>query len=152
METSGLTIGQIAKRAGVGVETVRFYERQGLIPEPPRTTSGYRQFPADTVARIGFIQRAQELGFSLREIDELIALRLDGTSSGAEVRARAEAKIEDIEAKIHDLERMRGTLRELTRACSGRGTAAECPILEALADSGAERGAASAAKTGAGRG
>ena len=74
---AGLTIGELAKRAGVGVETVRFYEREGLVAPPPRTGSGYRQYPADTVSRLRFIQRAKELGFSLREIGELISLRLD---------------------------------------------------------------------------
>jgi Hg(II)-responsive transcriptional regulator len=134
MESQGLTIGRVAKCAGVSIETVRFYERQGLIPEPPRTASGYRQFPAKTVARIRFIQRAQELGFSLREIDELIALRLDGSSTKGDVKARAEAKMLDIDTKIRDLRRMREKLSELTRACSGEGETAECPILEALTE------------------
>jgi Hg(II)-responsive transcriptional regulator len=138
-----LTIGQVARSADVGVETVRFYERQGLIPEPPRTDSGYRQYPAETVDRLRFIQRAKELGFSLREIEELISLRLDEGARAADVRARAEAKIQDIEEKIRDLQRMRDTLRELTRACTAEGTTDQCPILGALIQpEAADRGGA----------
>jgi MerR family transcriptional regulator, copper efflux regulator len=132
MPVESLTIGQVARGADVGVETIRFYERQGLIPEPPRTNSGYREYPAETVDRLRFIQRAKELGFSLREIEELISLRLDEGARAADVRARAEAKLQDIEEKIHDLQRMRDTLLELTRACMAEGTTDECPILRAL--------------------
>ena len=134
MKTNGLRIGQVAKRAGVGIETVRFYERQGLIPEPPRTSSGYRQFPEETVGQIGFIQRAQELGFSLREIGELLDLRTDESTCNADIRERAEAKIRDVDARIRDLRRMRSKLDEVTRACSASGTAAPCTILNALND------------------
>src|SRR5215469_14163370 len=102
-----LTIGQLARRAGVGIETVRFYERQGLLAEPARRASGYRQYTEDVVTRLRFIRRAKELGFSLREIAELIALRLDPTKTCGDVRRRAKAKVADIEAKIRDLERMK---------------------------------------------
>src|SRR5919199_5139981 len=94
---AALTIGQIARRAGVGVETVRFYERQGLLEEPARKESGYRQYPEDVVARLRFIKRAKELGFSLKEIKELLALRVDPATTCAEVKARAQAKVADIE-------------------------------------------------------
>ena len=129
---ASLTIGQLAKRTDLRVETIRFYERQGLIPEPPRTVTGYRQYPPETVDRLRFIRRAKELGFSLRETEELISLRLDDGASAAGVRARATEKIRDIDGRIGDLERVRESLAALTRACSGRGSADECPILEAL--------------------
>ena len=127
-----MTIGQLARCSDVGVEAIRFYGRQGLIPEPPRTSSGYRQYPADTVERLRFIRRAKELGFSLREIGELIALRLDGNACSADVRARAEEKVRDIEQKIRDLQRMRSSLAALIDVCAGTGTTDECPILHAL--------------------
>ena len=127
-----LTIGQLAKAAGVGVETLRFYERKGLLPPPPRSRSGYRRYPADAVARVRFIRRAKELGFSLAEIRELLAMRVDPGRSCADVRAVARAKIADVEAKIADLTRMRAVLRRLARACPGEGPVSACPIVEAL--------------------
>jgi DNA-binding transcriptional MerR regulator len=93
---ASLTIGQLAKQSGVGVETLRYYERQRLIPEPPRRRSGYRQYPPETVKRIRFIRRAKELGFSLKEIDELLTLRAESVGQCAEVLARAQGKIADI--------------------------------------------------------
>ena len=129
-----LTIGKVAHLGGVGVETVRFYEREGLIEEPPRTESGYRQYPQETVSRIHFIKRAKELGFSLREIKELLALRIDPEMSCEDIRQRAEAKIADIEEKVRTLRRMKKALAKLTAACSGRAPVSECPILEALED------------------
>lgn len=128
----GLTIGRVAEQAGVGVETVRFYEREGLIRQPPRPRRGHRKYPERTVAELRFIRRAQELGFSLREIDELLALRLDETADRAEVKARAEAKVSEIEGKLRDLQRMRDALVQLVATCSGSGTTRECPILEAI--------------------
>jgi Cu(I)-responsive transcriptional regulator len=130
MET--MTISQVAERAGIGLETVRFYEKQGLVPEPPRTRSGYRQFPDDTVARLRFIQRAKVLGFSLREIQELIELRLDPSARSSDVKARAQAKIREIDGKIRDLKRMRTKLGELERACDGHVSTEDCPIIHAL--------------------
>ncbi len=129
---TGLTIGQLARRAGVGVETVRFYERRGLLETPTRRPSGYRQYADETVARLRFIRRAKELGFSLKEISELLALRFDPGTTCAEVKARAKAKISDIEAKIAALQSMKKALTDLTRSCNGRGPTSECPILEAL--------------------
>lgn len=129
-----MTIGQVARAAEVGVETVRFYEREGLIPEPPRRASGYRQYPADTVRRLRFIRRAKELGFTLKEIGELLELRVDPATTCGDVRARATAKIADIDEKIRMLERMRWTLARLVEACAGAGPPTECPILEALGD------------------
>ena len=127
-----LTIGRLAKQAGVNLETVRFYERRGLLPKPPRTVSGYRLFPADAARRLRFIRRAQELGVSLTEIGELLSLRLSRQTTSADIRARAETKITDIEAKIRSLESMKKTLRKLTRVCEGCAPVAQCPILESL--------------------
>jgi Cu(I)-responsive transcriptional regulator len=128
-----LTIGQVARRAGVGVETVRFYERQGLLEEPERRESSrYRQYPEDVVARLRFIRRGKELGFSLKGIAGLLALRLDPAATRADVRRRAAAKIADIDARIRDLQRMKEALVKLTASCRGDGPTSGCPILEAL--------------------
>src|SRR5262249_35673627 len=127
-----LTIGQVARQAGVGVETVRFYEREGLLEQPARRESGYRQYEDGVVARLRFIRRAKELGFTLKEIRELLALRDDPDASRADVRQRAEDKVADIEARVRDLLRMRDALLRLTAACHGQGPADGCPILEAL--------------------
>ena len=127
-----LTIGQLARRAGVGVETVRFYEREGLIFEPPRRPSGYRDYPHETVTRIVFIRRAKELGFSLKEIRELLELRVQPRQNCARVKESAEAKIADIDTKIAALRRMRRGLTALTKACEQRRPTKECPILASL--------------------
>src|SRR5262245_6256882 len=127
-----LTIGKVARRAEVGVETVRFYERQGLIAAPPRGTSGYRLYPEETVAHLSFIRRAKALGFSLRKIHELLALRVESEGRSAEVKARAQAKITAIEEKLRTLQRMKEILVRLTTACDGCGPVSACPILEAL--------------------
>ena len=126
------TIGKVAERAGVGVETVRFYEREGLIDEPPRGPSGYRHYPTSVVPRLLFIKRAKELGFTLNEIKELLSLRLDPGTTCADVKQRAETKLVDIEEKMRSLRRMKEALVKLTESCSGRGPVDGCPILEAL--------------------
>jgi len=127
-----LTIGQVARHAGVGVETVRFYERQGLLDEPPRRASGYRQYTPEAVTRLRFIKRAKELGFSLKEITELLSLRVDPATMCGEVKQRAEAKIAVINAKLRDLQQMKEALTTLVAACSGSGPTSQCPILDAL--------------------
>lgn len=127
-----MTIGQVSKASGVGVETLRFYEREGLLPRPPRTASGYRTYPEDTPRRIRFIKRARDLGFTLQEIVELLNLSDRGQGEASLVRGRAEAKLVDLERRIRDLERMRTTLRHLVHCCDGRQPLSECPILEAL--------------------
>ncbi len=127
-----ITRGKLAQRTGVNVETVRYYEQRGLIPEPPRTASGYRQYTGDYVERIRFIKRAQKLGFTLEEIKELLSLRVDQEMDRGKVKQRASAKIVDIEKKISDLERMKNQLTRLVTSCSGRGPTGECPILEAI--------------------
>jgi len=128
-----LTIGKLAKEAGVNLETVRYYERRGLLPKPPRSTSsGYRQFPEDAARRLRFIRRAQELGFSLKEVGELLSLRVSRRTTSAAIRARAEAKVADIQEKIKSLESMKKTLQKLTKVCDGCAPLAECPILDSL--------------------
>jgi MerR family copper efflux transcriptional regulator len=127
-----LTIGQVAKLAGVGVETIRFYERQGLLLQAGRKDSGYRQFSDDAVARLRFIRRAKELGFSLKEVRELLDIQQNPNASRADVKRHAQARLGDIEAKIRDLERMMKALKTVTDACSGHGPLDGCPILDAL--------------------
>jgi MerR family mercuric resistance operon transcriptional regulator len=129
---SGLKTGEVAKCASVGIETVRFYERQGLIEAPVRTAAGYRQYPPATVLRIRFIKGAQQAGFSLPEIKELLLLRVDSTTRCEDIRVRAEAKIQVIEEKIAALENVKGALVELTAACRGKSDISECPILAAF--------------------
>src|SRR6266446_5674093 len=126
-----LSIGQVARRAGVGVETVRFYEREGLLEEPPRRASGYRQYSEEVVKRIGFIKRAQQLGFSLKEISELL-LRVDAQTSCEEVKGRTEAKIAEVERKMVELRRMRQALLQVHSLCTGQGPTGRCPMLDAL--------------------
>ncbi|MCL4395252.1 MAG: MerR family DNA-binding protein [Chloroflexi bacterium] len=128
----GLRTGQLAKRAGVNLETVRFYERKGLLPVPPRSESGYRSFSLDDVRRIQFIKRAQELGFTLDEIRELLALRVQPGANCGDVRRRAEAKMGDIDQKIRALRAIRRALMRLASSCKGRGPVGECLILDAL--------------------
>lgn len=128
-----LTRGEIAKRSGVNIETIRYYERRGLLPKPPRSVSGYRLFSTDDARRVRFIKRAQELGFSLAEIAELLALRLSTKGQRAGVRKLAEAKILDIKEKIKTLRAMEKSLERLTTACcGGEGALSECPILESF--------------------
>ena len=127
-----LTRGDLARRCGVNFETVRYYEQQGLIPEPARTASNYRVYDAEAVQRIRFVKRAQELGFTLKEIRELLALRARPEARCATVRARARAKMDDIDGKIETLQAMRRALARLTKECGGRGPVTRCPILGAL--------------------
>ena len=128
----GLTTAEVAREGGVNTETIHYYERHGLLPKPPRTPSGYRVFSADSVQRLRFIRRAQELGFTLNEIKELLAIKVRRGSSCADVRRKAEAKIADVDAKIRHLQAIREALREITATCSGIGPVTNCSILEAL--------------------
>src|SRR5260370_1276844 len=109
-----LTISRLAQLAGVNLETIRYYERQGLLPAPPRTAAGYRVFPSEAARRLRFIKRAQELGFSLSEISELLSIRVKPGAKQADVRVRTEAKIADIDQKIRTLHAMKKSLRLLT--------------------------------------
>ena len=127
-----LSIGQVARRAGVGVETVRFYEREGLLEEPPRRASGYRQYSEQVVRRLHFIKRAQQLGFSLKEISELLQLRVDAQTSCDEVKQRTETKLAEVELKLIELQRMRQALLQVHSLCIGQGPTGRCPMLDAL--------------------
>ena len=127
-----LTIGRVAREGGVNLETIRYYEREGLLPKPPRTPAGYRMFPKETARRVRFIKRAQELGFSLKEIRELLSLRTKPGAKRADMRALTEGKISDIEQKIRTLEAMKRSLQRLTERCNGLGSLTACPIIESL--------------------
>lgn len=126
-----MTIGRLASTASVGVETIRFYEREGLLEPPERTASGYRLYPPETAERLGFIRRAKALGFSLAEVRELLGLA-EPTGDRARVKALAERKLAEIERRIDELRRMREALAGLSRQCSGHGPVEGCPIIEAL--------------------
>ena len=129
-----LTIGGLARAAGVGIPTVRYYERRALIEQPARTASGYRTYPPDAVRLIRFIKRAQDLGFTLAEIEELITLREGNGRRRTEVRQLAEARMQDIDEKVTQLQSIRRALSSLVDSCAcGRGQPA-CPILEAFDD------------------
>ena len=131
---AGLTIGKAAREAGVGIETIRFYERQRLVRQPPRPEgSGVRLYPAETVERIRFIKEAQELGFTLRETQELLALRADPAADCSEVREQATAKLDDVRRKIRRLQAIAVALERLIATCPGRGGLQACSIMDALA-------------------
>lgn len=123
--------GEIAERADVGIHTVRYYEERGLLPKPKRSAAGYRQYGPEHLAHLHFIKRAQRLGFTLEEIRELLALRAT-PESGSEVRAQTTRKIDEIDAKIRDLQRIRAKLVELEAACAHHGSDASCRVLHAL--------------------
>ena len=127
-----MTIGELANLAGVGVETVRYYEREGLIEQPRRRGRTFRKYPAETIARIRFIRAAKDLGFSLKEVGELLALRVDPRRNCTDVQQKAFAKIADIDAKLASLRGMRDALTKLADACDGEGAVGDCPILDAL--------------------
>lgn len=127
-----LTIGKVAKESGVGVETVRFYEREGLLEQPARRRSGYRQYEPEAIARLQFIKQAQRLGFTLREIKELLALKINPQATRRQIKERAVAKVADIDRRIGDLKRMKKALAPLIAACDGQGTLDGCPILAAI--------------------
>ncbi len=127
-----LRSGEVAQRAGVNVETLRFYEREGLLPEPPRQQSGQRCYPPETVELIRFIKRAQALGLSLREVHELLELDGAGGGSSAPVRGLLEGKLAEVERKIGELQAQKQMLAGLLDRCDGRGAAASCPIIRFL--------------------
>lgn len=131
-----MRIGDVAARAGVNRQTLRYYERRGILGEPKRSRAGYREYPTDTVRLIRFIKRAQELGFTLDEIEELIALRQTSPRRRAKVRDLALAKVRDIDEKLARLQSMRSALSVLVDGCACGAEALACPILEALDDEG----------------
>src|SRR6266702_4590344 len=129
---NGLTIGEVAKHAHVRIETLRYYERMGLVTPPPRKGANYRLYPSETVRRVQCIKRAQQLGFSLKEIAELLALRATPDTPSADIRAHAVAKIDTIDAKIRALHAMKRALTQLVAECPGEGGVTDCPILASL--------------------
>ncbi|MFQ6008035.1 MAG: MerR family transcriptional regulator [Candidatus Zixiibacteriota bacterium] len=132
MEKRKLHSSELAGLAGVNKETIRFYERKGLLPEPERTSSGYRIYTDDDLKRLQFIRNAQQLGFNLKEINELLEIS-DGKISGcAEVKKLAEMKVEFISAQIKSLSRLRRVLNDLIKQCSGKGGITHCPIIDSL--------------------
>lgn len=129
---SHLTIGAAARRAQLSIDTIRYYEREGLLPRAARRASGYREFDGATVERLRFIRRAKELGFTLAEIRELLALSTDRERGVRGVKQRAEARLAQIEQRIRELQRVRRGLKQLIDACPGHGALEHCPILRAL--------------------
>src|SRR5438445_9930520 len=113
-----LRTAQLANEGGVNVETIRYYERHGLLPRPPRTASGYRIFSEDAVKRLRFIKHAQALGFSLKEIKELLDIQVKRNSSCADVRRKAQAKIADVDEKVRHLRAIKNALAKITATCS----------------------------------
>lgn len=132
--SSSLTIGRVASSAGVAIDTIRFYEREGLLPAPRRRPSGYREYDQDAVSRLRFIRRAKDLGFTLEEIRDLLALSSDRHGGVGGVRERAAARLKAIDERIAELQRVRAGLSELVDACPGHGAPEDCPILKALVE------------------
>ncbi|MFC4324252.1 MerR family transcriptional regulator [Litchfieldia salsa] len=134
----GLTISKVAKQSNINLETVRYYEKRGLIPEPPRSESGYRIYSTDIVDRIKFIKRAQELGFTLNEIEELLLIS-EGGHNALTVKNFTTEKIKEVNEKINDLIQIKNTLEDLLRDCPADGTpTSKCPIIQALKKEGEE--------------
>ncbi|HUP88979.1 MAG TPA: heavy metal-responsive transcriptional regulator [Longimicrobiales bacterium] len=127
-----LTIGKLAASSGMTVQTVRFYEREGLLEVPARNSSGYRNYEESAAERLHFIKRAQELGFTLKEIRDLIELQVGGTADCGQVRDAAEAKLAMVEAKLADLNSMKCELERLIGSCSGNGPVQTCKIISCL--------------------
>lgn len=131
---------EVAQQAGVNAQTLRYYERRGLLPDPPRTVSGYRRYGPEAVRRVRFVKRAQELGFSLAEIDVLLHLADGGPESCDAARQLAEQKIAGLEAKIVALQAMRASLRRLIATCARPSAERVCPLLDALAPDSEQHG------------
>jgi MerR family copper efflux transcriptional regulator len=129
-----MTIGGLAKKAGVNIDTIRYYERNGLIPKPVRRASGYREYEGADVERLRFILRAKDLGFTLGEIAELLSLSADRDVRG--VKRRAEQRLAQVEHKIKELQRVRRGLKTLIDVCPGHGELERCPIVAALSGEG----------------
>jgi len=136
MDRETLRTDEVAAQAGVNVQTIRYYERRGLLKKPERRQSGYREYRPDAVQLSRFVKHAQELGFTLTEIEDLLRLRSDQKASCSEVRATAQAKIADIDKKIRSLRAMKRALGVLVSSCTSAGSIRECPILEALDEKG----------------
>ena len=128
------TIGEVARQAQVGIDTVRYYERNHLLPEAPRRLSGYREYDQDDVKRLRFIRRAKDLGFTLAEIRELLALSADRERGVRGGKDRAETRLTEVERRIRELQQVRRGLKRLIVACPGHGPLDRCPILAALGE------------------
>ncbi len=127
-------IGEVAKRSGIGIETIRFYEREGLLQEPERRPSGYRQYDESTVKRLEYIRQAKELGFTLAEIRELLELSFTPHEGCDHIRQRAEVKITDIEDKIRSLQKMRRSLHTIVKRCKTKDSPHDCPLIHGAHD------------------
>jgi len=132
VQTASLTIGAVAKRVGVAIDTIRYYEREGLLPEPRRRASGYRSYDDASIAQLRFIRRAKNLGFTLEEIRQLLALSQDRRKGVAAVKQRAQLRLVALDARIAELQRVRDGLAQLVESCPGHGAPDHCPILQAL--------------------
>lgn len=135
-----MLIGELARAAGVGVETLRFYEREGLLSEPPRSAAGYRLYGNGAVRTVRFILRAKQLGFTLSETSELLQLRVTDTTRCGDVRTAARDKIADVESRMRELGRIRNALQSLVDACEANQETRDCPILDALDEPETEKG------------
>ncbi|MFU8805018.1 MAG: heavy metal-responsive transcriptional regulator [Bradymonadaceae bacterium] len=138
MVNDRITVGEVARRCGVTADTIRYYEQRELIPEPPRTEAGYRNYPRDTVKRVMFIRHAQELGFNLEEISELLRLSTTTKASCAEVQDVARQKADELRVKIEAMQKMLDGLEALTEICPSGLPVSECPILDMLSQDLAE--------------
>ena len=130
MSASGFQIGELSRRTGCNIETIRYYERIGLLP-PPRRSGSYRNYESADAGRLAFIRRARELGFTLHEVRALLSLAASGAGSCLEARELAAAHLADVRARIADLKRMQRTLADHIRSCDA-GTDAACPMIESL--------------------
>ena len=127
-----LKIGQVAKQSDLTVETIRYYEQRGLIPEPNRLNSGYRVYPESILTRLNFINRCKDLGFSLQEISELLSIQINPENSSALVKEQVEHKIELVKDKICELQKLQDSLEQLSGLCCGEGSVSDCPIIDFL--------------------
>ena len=133
MKEKSLTIGQIAKETGIGIETIRYYEQLKLMPQPKRRPSGYRQYCQNCVRRLKFIRNAKELGFSLKEISSFLSLRIKSKSRCADIKKRTDHKISEIDDKIKKFQEIKRSLQRLSNKCvKGQASVSECPILEEI--------------------
>lgn len=130
---SAMKIGELAERSGVGIDTVRYYEREGLLPKAQRLASGYRTYQGADLKRLRFVRRAKALGFTLPEIRDLLALSDHRDQDMAALKEVATEKLADVQARLAELDRVRVALEALIASCPGHGVLAQCPILDALA-------------------
>ncbi len=129
-----MKIGTLAQKADVGIDTIRYYEREGMIPAPLRTPSGYRDYRDSDVARLRFVRRAKVLGFTLQEVRELLDLTASASDDMASLNARAQVKLDDVNSRIDEMVRVRDALQQLVTACPGHGALDTCPIMAALSE------------------